>query len=128
MVDAETQALLLEVQATPAPSAALLDLAVKVFGRLIGETMAHEIVHGLLGISVGNLGADGHNAPPVAGELMNDWLNRSFRQRTGIEDTALVSPVDPANFIDHGIDKIGKLGANNQTLVDARFPVPPSFA
>ena len=127
MVDAETQALLIEVQSTAAPAAALIDLAVKVFGRLIGETMAHEIMHGLLGFSVGGLGADGHNSPPVAGELMNDWLNRSFRQRTGLEDTALTSPIDPANFIDHGIGTIGKIGASNQTLINARFPVPPNF-
>lgn len=128
MVDAETQALLFEIEAAAAPPAALVDLAIKVFGRLIGETMAHEITHSLLGASVGKLGADGHNAPAVAGELLNDWLNRSFRQRTGIEDTAHTSPIDPANFIDHGITTIGKLGADNQTLINARFPVPPNFA
>ena len=127
MVDAETQALLMEIQSTPAPAGALIDLAVKVFGRLIGETIAHEIGHGLFGGSIGNLGADGHNAPPVAGELMNDALNRSFRQRTGIEDTAHTSPLDPANFIDHGIGAIGKLGASNQALVNASLPVPPNF-
>jgi hypothetical protein len=127
MIDATTQAILLEVQAAAAPPAALLDLAIKVFGRLIGETMAHEITHSLLGVSVGKLGADGHNAPPVADELMNDWLNRNFRQRTGIEDTALTSPIDPNNFIDHSITAIGKLGADNQTLINARFPVPPHF-
>lgn len=128
MVDATTQAILLEIQAAASPSAALLDLAIKVFGRLIGETMAHEIVHSLLGVSVGKIGADGHNAPPVAGELMNDWLNRSFRQRTGIEDTALTSPIDPNNFVDHGTATIGKLGVDNQGLIDTRFPVPPKFS
>jgi hypothetical protein len=128
MVDATTQAILLDVQATAAPPATLIDLAIKVFGRLIGETMAHEITHSLLGASVGKLGADGHNAPPVAGELMNDWLNRNFRQRTGIEDTALTSPIDPNNFTDHGIPTIGKLGLDNQGLINARFPVPPNFA
>lgn len=128
MVDATTQAILLDVQATAAPPAALVDLAIRVFGRLIGETMAHEITHSLLGVSVGKLGADGHNAPPVAGELLNDWLNRNFRQRTGIEDKALTSPIDPVNFTDHGITTIGKLAADNQDLINARFPVPPNFA
>ena len=94
----------------------------------MGETMAHEIIHSLIGVSVGKIGADGHNAPSVAGELMNDWLNRSFRQRTGIEDTSHTSPVVPANFIDHGITTIGKLGADNQALINARFPLPPNFA
>lgn len=90
--------------------------------------MAHEITQRLPGVSVGHIGADGHNAPPVAGELMNDWLNRSSQQRTGFEDTAHTSPVDPTIFIDHGITTIGKLGPDNQTLINARFPVPPSFA
>ena len=128
MVDAETQAILLEVEAAAAPSTDLLDLAIKVFGRLMGETMAHEIIHSLIGVSVGKIGADGHNSPPVPGEIMNDWLNRSFRQRTGIEDTSHTSPIVPANFIDHGITTIGKLGADNQALINSRFPLPPNFA
>jgi hypothetical protein len=128
MVDATTQAILLDIQGSITPPAPLIELAIKVFGRLIGETMAHEITHSLLGVSVGRIGADGHNTPPVAGELMNDWLNRNFRQRTGIEDTAFSSPIDPSKFTDHGISTIGKLGADNQALINARFPVPPNFA
>ena len=131
MVDVETQAILIEVQSTVSPSTALLDFAVQVFGRLVGETMAHEITHSLIGVSVGKIGADGHNAPPVttaAGELLNDWLNRSFRQRTGFEDTAHTSPVDPNNFVDHGPNSINRLGGDNQGLINTRFPVPPNFA
>lgn len=124
MVDTQTQALLMEIQGTASPSTALLDLAVKVFGRLIGETLAHETVHSLLGVTIS---ANGHNSPSIPGELMNDWLDRSFRQRTGIEDTAMVSPVDPANFVDHGINTIGGLQSANQARIDAVFPVPTAF-
>jgi hypothetical protein len=59
---------------------------------------------------------------------MNDGSARNFQQRTGFEDTAHTSPVDPANFIDHGIASIGGLEAANQGRMDALFPVPPSFA
>lgn len=124
MVDVESQAILLQIKSEAAPSAALLDFAVKVFGRLIGETLAHEIVHSLLGTTVG---ASFHNAPPIANDLMNSGSDRNFRQRTGIEDTAMVSPVNPVNFVDHGIASIGGLQVKNQTLMDAAFPVPPSF-
>lgn len=124
MVDVESQAILLQIKNEASPTTELLDFAVKVFGRLIGETLAHEIVHSLLGSTVG---ADFHNQPPILNDLMNAGAERQFNQRTGIEDTALVSPVDPANFIDHGIGAIGGLQVQNQTLMNAAFPVPPAF-
>lgn len=125
MVDTETQAILLEIAATATPSTALLDLAVKVFGRLIGETMSHEIIHSLLGATVS---PTGHNNPSIAGELMNDYADRHFRQRTGIEDTAQSSPIKPAKFVDHGIVAIGGIKTKNQALIDKVFPVPPNFS
>jgi hypothetical protein len=39
-----------------------------------------------------------------------------------------VSPVDPANFTDHGIASIGGLQATNQAKMDSVFPAPPKFA
>ncbi|MGN2390370.1 hypothetical protein [Pelomicrobium sp. G1] len=123
-VDTETQALAIELASRTASDPALTQFAIKVFGRLIGETMAHEIVHSLLWADIH---PTFHNDPPIPNDLMNAGSERSFRQRTGLEDTAHTSPVDPANFIDHGIAAIGGLQAANQGLVDARFPVPPSF-
>ncbi len=125
MVDIESQAILLQIKGEATPSAALLDFAVKVFGRLIGETLAHEILHSLLGNSVG---ADFHNDPPIANDLMNAGSDRHFRQRTGIEDTTMASPVDPANFVDHGVAAIGGLQATNQGRINTVFPVPPAFS
>jgi hypothetical protein len=124
MVDTESQAILMQIQSEAAPSADLLDFAVKVFGRMIGETLAHEIVHSLLGTAID---PNFHNSPKIANDLMNSGFDRSFRQRTGIEDTAFTSPVIPSNFIDHGVGAIGGLQARNQGLIDAVFPVPPSF-
>jgi hypothetical protein len=124
MVDTESQAILLQIQSEATPSADLLDFAVKVFGRMIGETLAHEIIHSLLGTAVD---PNFHNSPTIPNDLMNAGFERHFRQRTGIENTALTSPVIPSNFIDHGIGAIGGLQARNQGLIDAVFPVPPSF-
>ncbi len=124
MVDTESQAILLQIQSEASPSAALLDFAVKVFGRMIGETLAHEIVHSLLGTAVG---PSYHNTPAIAGDLMNAGFDRHFRQRTGVEDTAMTSPVIPSNFIDHGVATIGGLQARNQGLVDGVYPVPPAL-
>lgn len=120
-VDTETAALVVQLQSQTVSDPAMEAFATKLVGRLIGETMAHEIVHALIG--------DVHlPSTPDVNDLMEVGGRRSFRQRTGLEDTAHTSPVDPANFTDHGIAAIGGVGAGNQALLDANFPVPPAFA
>ncbi|WP_420545292.1 hypothetical protein [Nitrosopumilus sp.] len=122
-VDVETQALILELESRNFSDPDLETFAIKVYGRLLGETMAHEIVHSLLAFDI----PTGHNNPAIANDLMNHGGVRTFRQRTGIEDTSHTSPVDPNNFTDHGIISIGGIQAVNQARIDGRFPVPPSF-
>ena len=124
-VDAETAALVIQIQSQGISDPAMEAFAVKVFGRLIGESMAHEIVHGMLWDQINP--PNDHNSPPIANDLMNAGADRHFRQRTGLEDTALTSPIDPANFVDHGLAGIGGLQAVNQALMDTHFPVPPAF-
>jgi competence ComEA-like helix-hairpin-helix protein len=120
----ETVALVIELMNQVASDPHMESFAIKVIGRLIGETMAHEIVHALLWDDI----PTGHNNPPVANDLMNAGGDRSFQQRTGLEDTAHTSPVDPNNFTDHTITAIGGLQPTNQALMNNRFPVPPAFA
>jgi hypothetical protein len=101
--------------------------AAKVIGRLFGETLAHEIVHSLLGVLIlPNLhnpaSTPGHPVPP---ELMNNGFDRSFTHRTGLTDRAHSSPLVPTNFDDAGIAAINRLGAANQTLMNSVFPVAP---
>lgn len=122
-VDVETQALVVELENANMTDPDLKKFAIKVFGRLLGETLAHEIVHSLLWTVI----PSGHNTPAIANDLMNNGFDRMFRQRTGIEDTAHSSPVDPNNFIDHGMVNIGGLQATNQARIDNVFPVPPTF-
>lgn len=123
-VDVETQALVIQLESMTATDPALEQFAIQVFGRLIGETMAHEIIHSLVAFDI----PTGHNTPAIPNDLMNHGIDRNFRQRTGFEDTSHTSPVDPTNFVDHGLTAIGGLTATTQALVDARFPVPPAFS
>lgn len=122
-VDVETQALVMQLKSANFTDVALKQFAIKVFGRLFGETLAHEIVHSLLWMVI----PTGHNAPTVPNDLMNNGFERHFSQRTGIEDTAYTSPVEPDNFVDHGIAAIGGLQSTNQSRIDNHFPVPSAF-
>jgi hypothetical protein len=125
-IDTETQALVLELESANMTDPALKAFGAKMYGRLLGETIAHEIVHGLLWDQI-NPPTD-HNNPAIANDLMNAGLDRTFRQRTGLENTASVSPLQASHFVDHGINAIGELQATNQALIDQHFPVPPAFA
>jgi hypothetical protein len=125
-IDTETAALVIQLEDTlssgPAEDA-LRAVAAKVYGRLVGETMAHEVTHGMLWDQI-NPPSD-HNNPPIVDDLMNAGGNRLFRQRTGMENTAQVSPVEADHFVDHGVATIGVLQAANQALMDTHFPVAP---
>jgi hypothetical protein len=125
-IDTETQALIIQLEATLAAGSvdpALEAVAAKVYGRLIGETMSHEITHGMLWDQI-NPPRD-HNSPPIPDDLMNAGGDRQFGQRTGMENTAQVSPVEASHYVDHGLGAIGVLQATNQALMDTHFPVTP---
>lgn len=122
-VDVETQALVLQLESGPIPSA-LEAFATQVFGRLFGETIAHEIIHALIGLDI----PTGHNAPAIANDIMNNGVDRNFTQRTAITDNAHVSPIDPVNFTIEPITQIPGLQAVNQARMNNRFPIPPHFS
>jgi hypothetical protein len=103
----------------------LVPVASKVYGRLIGETTSHEIGHALLW---DDIPGSGHNSPAIANDLMNRGVDRPFGQRTGMQNTAQVSPVKPEHYVDHGLNAIGGFQAANQALIDAQWPVPPALA
>jgi hypothetical protein len=103
---------------------ALEAFATQVFGRLFGETIAHEIIHALIGLDI----PTGHNAPAIDNDIMNNGVDRNFTQRTAITDNAHVSPIDPANFTIEPITQIPGLQAVNQARMNNRFPIPPHFS
>ena len=45
---------------------------IEIMGRLIGETIAHEICHAVLAFSI----PTGHNSPKIPWDLMNNGLER----------------------------------------------------
>jgi len=119
-LDVTTQALLIQLASQGlGANVALETFATNLYGRLIGETLAHEIGHALLWTLI----PTGHNNPSIANDLMNDGNNRHFTQRTGMVDNAQTSPVEPSNFTDNGIAAIGGLQRVNQGLIDTHFPV-----
>jgi hypothetical protein len=103
---------------------------IDLMGRLIGETLAHEIGHSLIGSGVLG-GAGGHNpASGAAGALLHSLMNagrdRSLTDRTGIRPIA--SPVSLDNAVDEGIRTVNVFTGPARTHVDRHFPVPPRFA
>lgn len=124
-VDTETRALVQQLESSVPGDPDLVPTATKVYGRLIGETLSHEIGHALLW---DDIPADGHNSPAIPNDLMNRGVDRQFRQRTGMENTAQVSPVRPDHYVDHGLAAIGGFQAVNKALIDRQWPVPPAFS
>jgi hypothetical protein len=122
-VDTETQALIVQLDSSLPGNADLIPIMITVYGRLIGETLSHEIGHALLW---DDIPADGHNTPAIANDLMNRGVDRLFGQRTGMENTVQESPVEPDHYVDHGLAAIGGFQAVNQALIDAQWPVPPA--
>jgi competence ComEA-like helix-hairpin-helix protein len=123
-VDTETQALIIQLESSLSADPELTDIATTVFSRLIGETLAHEIGHTLLW---DDIPGSGHNSPAIANDIMNSGVDRPFRARTGMENTAQVSPVLPEHYVDHGLNAIDQFQAANQALIDKQWPVPPAF-
>lgn len=118
----EVRALLLQIE-SQVMTPALESFAFTLLGRLLGVAMSHEIVHSLLAFDI----PTGHNAPKIPGDLMNNGADLTFTEETGFEDTAHTSPVDPANFIDHGVTALASVQPANQARINLRFPIPPSF-
>ncbi len=97
----------------------LNSLAVEIFGRLIGETLAHEVLHSLLGFRI----PTGHNTPAIASDILNHGKDRSFQDRTAIEILDLANFPDPGTFTDHGIGFINIPTATTQAHIDVTFPI-----
>jgi hypothetical protein len=98
--------------------------AIQLIGRLLGETLAHEIVHSLIGSA---LSGGAHNAPPVPSELMNRGNDRSLTARSAFEIVNPALPPDLDNLADRGIGFINIPHGDTQDLLNNDFPVPPHF-
>ncbi|RYD98716.1 MAG: hypothetical protein EOP54_06750 [Sphingobacteriales bacterium] len=121
-LDTQTIALINELENATTSNPAMDTLAIKMMGRLIGETTAHEILHSLLGA----ISPDGHNSPFIPGDILNRGAERTFTQRTGMVNTVMTSPMDPNDFNDNGLDTIDRLQTANQNRMNTLFPVNPA--
>lgn len=97
---------------------------IRFFGRLIGESLSHEMYHALLPVPfTHNVDVSGNDVD--TGELMDRGRFRSLLRRTGIS----VQSGDPADLLDHltdlGRGTINRLGGANLTSVQTTNPVPP---
>jgi hypothetical protein len=111
-------------------SSAEKDLAIKVIGRLYGETLAHEIIHSIIGKTLTATDGFHNRSPGKPDDLMNHGSERSFEKRTGFRiDAALIGVVDIQTLLmdDLGIHFIDIPTTDAQAQINAHFPVPPNF-
>jgi hypothetical protein len=101
----------------------LKTLAITVFSRLMGETMAHEISHSLTARRPLFI----HNDPAISNDILNAGMDRGFTQRTGIEVIDANKFPDAAASYRDGGAPLSFLTKATQQKVDAHFPVPPTF-
>jgi hypothetical protein len=98
---------------------------IETFGRMLGENIAHETMHSLLG---GAVGPGGHHVPPIPFDLLNAGAARDFVARSGIELTNAAAFPAAGSFRDGGLGGMSNLTAATQALADGAFPVPPRLA
>lgn len=118
-VDDATRQVLQTMQGLDFSDVRLTNLVIEIVGRLIGETLAHEILHALLGFRI----PTGHNTPAIADDILNHGTDRSFQNRTGIDINDLPNFPDIGSFSDTGIGFINIPTATTQAHIDATFPI-----
>jgi hypothetical protein len=104
-------------------------------GRALGELLAHEIGHQLLGCDMSGQRRFWRCHDRLPHSLMNKAGERSFTDRTGmvIVPTAYSSiwrddfPA-PGTFEDRGVEGIDRLPPDGQEVLDRILPVPPALA
>jgi hypothetical protein len=127
-IDEVTNEIVSVLLGSPPASSPERQIAINIVGRLFGETLAHEVVHSLIGATLSAATDPFHNAHPgVPGDLMNFGNDRSFQNRTGFELLAQVSTADFSQLHDHGIGFINIPTGDSKAQLDANFPVPPEF-
>jgi hypothetical protein len=109
-------------------------LHVTLVGRAVGELLAHEIGHQLLGCDTRaeRRGWRCHDRLPSS--LMNKAGERSLDARTGVVvKPGPYGPVTgdfpaPGTYEDLGVDAINRLPPDGQAVLDRILPVPPALA
>jgi hypothetical protein len=104
-----------DVLTTTSIPAADLDLAAVMYGRMLGEIIAHEIGHFAIGI------ATRHPVPGEGGGLLRPGSERSFTDMTGMEPDTSGARI----LIDLGTGIINRFGPVVQDILDDFLPISP---
>jgi hypothetical protein len=94
------------------------------FGRLIGETMSHELYHTLLPDAFKH-NVNALNVEIQTTDLMDAGRFRSFLERTGISTGSILATDFIANLTDNGIGTINTLTGVSLNSIHTHWPVPP---
>jgi hypothetical protein len=106
-----------------------------IIGRALGELLAHEIGHQLLGCDMRGERRSWRCHDRLPRSLMNKAGERSFLDRTGI----VIKPTQytsfwrddfpaPGTYEDRGVAAINLLPPEGQAVLDRILPVPPALA
>lgn len=129
-LDEVTNQVIATVVGSGLTSSAEKDLALNVLGRVYGETLAHEIGHSLIGVTLDSVPHRDHNAHPgVTGDLMNLGIDRSFENRTGcsLNGGVVRTPIIDNLSLLPGIGLINVPTGTALAQIEAFVPVPPTF-
>ena len=114
--------------------AALETLAVQVFGRQIGSTLAHEVSHSIVGTDSSFFDEGGHMENSVGADLMSPGSSNLFAHKTGIhvKDETLwpaVNSYDDNRFSPSGLGRRSEhmqtMSTFTRNLLKRHFPVEP---
>ncbi len=118
-------------------SPSIQGVAAKLFGRVTGTVLAHEIGHAMIGEAYGNNNSPGHNPDTNDGGLMRVGHQLSLADWAGLElKPNGPTPADIVNdpsklenaFNDVGINAIAVPKGAGAQVIDDNFPVPPTFS
>jgi hypothetical protein len=129
-VDDVTREVIALLVASGLTSSVAKDQGMQILGRLYGETLAHEVGHSLIGLTLTSVPHHDHNeSPGISGDLMNHGRDRSFENRTGcsINGAHVTAPLSDSVSLLPGILAINVPTGTAQAQIDANFPVPPTF-
>lgn len=112
------------IAAPPLTSNPANSLAVVAVGRIIGASLAHEIIHSLVGFMF-PLGAAHTNAQR---DLMRNGSAFTFEHLSGIQITDQANFPAQGSFTDLGADHINRPQVDGSLPgLQSSFPVPPAF-
>ena len=125
-VDTATNDLVRVVTSLQASDPEVESWLIRIIGRLIGETISHELYHTLLPVPF-NHNVDGSNNAVDTRDLMDDGSKRSFLERTGIVALSSLPADFLANLTDNGRASInGLVNPTHLTHINTHFPIPPT--